>query len=110
MSMWLSSTQPHIALWGGGGGGGGGGDGFSLRSGRPSGVGVAAAAENGEAGSGAAAPEADMDDVFEMAAAYGDGAREGSPGNGNGGCLLDAPVGVIRGQPGVMRHVILNNR
>ncbi|CAN0480070.1 unnamed protein product, partial [Ectocarpus sp. 8 AP-2014] len=26
------------------------------------------------------------------------------------GCLLDAPVGLIRGQPGVVRHKVLNNR
>ena len=54
-------------------------------------------------------------DVFDVTPAYNDGAPEGGAlggevGLGDGGCLLDAPVGVIRGQPGVMRHIVLNNR
>lgn len=107
LSMWLSSTQPHIALWGGGSGGG-----EALRSGRPAATATttaAAAAVDGDA-------EADMD-VFDVFPAYADGAAEGGGGGGGGeagldvgGCLLGAPVGMIRGQPGVMRHVILNNR
>lgn len=107
MSMWLSSTQPHIALWGGGSGR----DGKVLRSGRP--PAAAAAMANVEVGNGsssAAAPDADMD-VFDVTPPFAE--AEGGRGAGGideGGCLLDAPAGTIRGQPGVMRYKVLNNR
>lgn len=109
--MWLSSTQPSIALWGGGSGGG-----TALRIGRPAGTAMTTAtatAGDGDAGttSSAAAAEAADVDVFDVTPAYTDGAAEGGGGGRGGeGCLLDGPVGIIKGQPGVMRHVILNNR
>lgn len=31
-------------------------------------------------------------------------------GGGTGKCLLERPVAVIRGQPGIVRHIVLNNR
>lgn len=89
MSMWLSSTEPSISLWGGEAGGG-----KALRTGRP----AAAAAE-------AAGTEAGNSDVYDFPDAEGDGIGiDESMG------LLDGPVGVIRGQPGVVRHTVLNNR
>ncbi|CAN0229181.1 unnamed protein product, partial [Hapterophycus canaliculatus] len=123
MSMWLSSTQPHIALWGGEAGG----RGVALRSGRPAAAVAAAAGVDGDGcGSSAAPAEAGMDvsDVtppFAESGAEGEGAAEVAGGGGrggggggggidDGGCLLDGPVGVIRGQPGVMRYKVLNNR
>ncbi|CAM9252919.1 unnamed protein product, partial [Ectocarpus sp. 13 AM-2016] len=88
MSMWLSSTQPHIALWGGEASGGG----LALRSGRPaaSAVVTAAAAD----GDGDRAEEDDMDmDVFDVTPPFaeypaeGEGEAGGMGGEG-GGCLL----------------------
>lgn len=107
--MWLSSTQPHIALWGGEASGGG----LALRSGRPAPVAGTAAVADGEEDR---AEEDDMDmDVFDVTPAFAEdpaeGGREaGGTGGEGGGCLLDAPVGLIRGQPGVVRHKVLNNR
>lgn len=83
LSMWLSSTEPDIALWGGEAGGG-----EALRRGRSE-----------------ASPAAGKFD----ASRYPD-ARQGGLGLDEGGCLLNGPVGVIRGQPGVVRHAVLNNR
>lgn len=110
--MWLSSTQPHIALWGGDSGGG-----AALRSGRQAATMTASASvsADGEVGTDSVAAEANMD-VFDVTLAYADGPAEGEAGGGevvglvDERCLLEAPVGMIRGQPGVMRHIILNNR
>ena len=113
--MWLSSTLPHIALWGGDRGGG-----AALQSGRPAAsaasAATATATADGDTGAASAAAEADLD-VFDVTPAYADDTAEGEEEEGgreagldDGGCLLDSPVGMIRGQPGVMRHVILNNR
>eukprot|EP00903_Cladosiphon_okamuranus_P010963 g10354.t1 len=114
LSMWLSSTQSHIALWGGAGGGG-----AALRSGRPSATASASVTADGDTGTDSVAAEAYMD-AFDVTPAYTDEAEEGGGGGetgggemmglDDGGCLLDAPVGIIRGQPGVTRHIILNNR
>lgn len=120
MSMWLSSTQPHIALWGGKAGG----SGMALRYGRSASAGTSRAGADGEGGgsSSASAAEAAID-VFDVTPPLaedeterGGGGEAGGGGGGgaggidDGGCLLDAPVGMIRGQPGVMRYKVLNNR
>lgn len=110
MFMWLSSTQPQIALWGGEAGGGG----KALRAGRPVAV-VKAAAAAADGGADRTDAEENVD-IFDVTPPYAEDATEaGGSGGGGGGlddgaCLLDAPVGMIRGQPGVVRHIILNNR
>lgn len=99
--MWLSSTEPEITLWGGAAG-----RGDALRSGKPQLRAVAAGAAERERAAAAAAvvetgmaPPYDVD--LEGRISGGDEERE---------CLLSAPVAVIPGQPGVIRHVVLNNR
>ncbi|CAM9689503.1 unnamed protein product, partial [Ectocarpus fasciculatus] len=112
MSMWLSSTQPHIALWGGEASGGG----LALRSGRPAAAAGAADMAVADGVGDRAAEEDDMEvDVFDVTPAFAEdpaegGGEAGGVGGEGGGCLLDAPVGLIRGQPGVVRHKVLNNR
>lgn len=67
-------------------------------------------------GKGDRAEEDDMDmDVFDVTPPFAEdpaegGGEAGGMGGEGGGCLLDAPVGLIRGQPGVVRHKVLNNR
>ncbi|CAM9124711.1 unnamed protein product, partial [Scytosiphon promiscuus] len=118
MSMWLSSTQPHIALWGGEAGG----DGQALRSGRPAAAPIAAAAADGGGVSSSSVMGEGGVGVFDVTPPFaGDetetkgGGEAGGGGRGgggidDGGCLLEAPIGMIRGQPGVMRFKVMNNR
>lgn len=81
MSMWLSSTEPDMSLWGGKDGGG-----TALRTGRPT-AGMA-----------------------ESSAACQHSLEGEDAGLDEGICLLSGPVGMIRGQPGIVRHAVLNNR
>lgn len=85
MSMWLSSTVPDITLWGGNGGGG-----TELRTGRPATATTASAGKN-------------VGPVDAGKEARGVGLE-------GGGGLLHGHVGTIRGEPGVVRHTVLNNR
>lgn len=89
MSMWLSSTKPDITFWGGYAGGG-----TTLRSG----------GLLGDYNSNSSiAPETGS---YFMTLGKGGVGLE----SGNGKSLLERPVAVIRGQPGIVRHVVLNNR
>lgn len=94
--MWLSSTEPTIALWGGENGGG-----EALRTGQLLKATSSVDASPAVSGSSAAAAER-----FDAPPDAGGEGMEVGTGRG----LLDRPVGVIRGQPGVKRHAILNNR
>lgn len=135
MSMWLSSTEPSITLWGGEGGGGAALGRGRRRSPTPSGGTVALAASYSDFSAAGAIPvaaEAETDFFIDGDAGLssfppcpnsdygnGDGCGDGDGdsdrerrvvGVGEDACLLRGPVGVIRGQPGVVRHVVLNNR
>lgn len=84
MVMWLSSTGPDIDLWGGVAGGG-----ETLRAGGAKGP--------PPSGTSTASGPKVVDEV-EGAAPV------------DGTYVLGGPVEVLRGHPGVVRHVVLNNR
>lgn len=107
LSMWLSSTESEIALWGGETGGG-----ESLRTGLPA---------PQRSVPPPPPPRAPTEKTLSTAATLYDPlankpkakeghARAGVGSEGRGECLLSDPVAVIPGQPGVVRHRILNNR
>lgn len=89
MSMWLSSTEPDITFWGGYTGGG-----TTLRSG------------------GLLADYNSNSSIAPASGSYYVTLGKGGVGleSGTGKSLLERPVAVIRGQPGIVRHVVLNNR
>ena len=80
MLMWLSSTEPDITLWGGREGGAG----AALQRGYPS--------SNSSTYASSRLKKRDG------------GLVEAGKG------LLGSPVAVIRGQPGIVSHMVLNNR
>lgn len=88
LSMWVSSTEPEITLWGG----------ASLRRGQ--------AHQRQVAGENATATP--YDDV--PASKVNEDVEKRILSTEGGEKLFSCPVGVIRGHPGVVRHVVLNNR
>lgn len=105
--MWLSSTEPEITLWGGPAGGG-----DVLQSGKPqTRVSAVAAARRKRAAAAAAAVGGRGAVAVEPAPPYDhDLDTPTMVWDEEGECVLSGPVAVIPGQPGVVRHVLLNNR